>query len=122
MSSPTTRPHVVVVGDVLLDQDVEGRVERLCPDAPVPVVDVTGTRESPGGAGMAARLCAASGAEVTLIAPVAEDEWGQRLAARLSQHLHLVPLPHEGPTRRKVRVRSDGQSLVRVDDGGPGAP
>ena len=115
-------PHVVVVGDVVLDRDIDGRVERLSPDAPVPVVDVTGTRESPGGAGLAALLCAAGGARVTLVAPVADDGPGQRLAAHLRGALTLVALPHEGGTRTKTRVRSSGQSLVRVDDGGPGAP
>src|SRR5689334_17979779 len=47
---------VVVVGDVLLDLDVHGTVERLCPDAPVPVLDVTGEVARPGGAGLAAAL------------------------------------------------------------------
>lgn len=113
------RPHVVVVGDVLLDADLDGTVERLCPDAPVPVVDVRTTRHSPGGAGLAALLCAG---RVTLVAPVADDDHGERLAAELEQHVRLLRLPHEGATRRKIRVRSAGQSLVRVDDGGPGRP
>jgi D-beta-D-heptose 7-phosphate kinase / D-beta-D-heptose 1-phosphate adenosyltransferase len=115
-------PHVVVVGDVVLDRDVDGRVERLSPDAPVPVVDVTGTRESPGGAGLAALLCAAAGARVTLVAPVADDGPGERLAAHLRGSLTLLALPHQGGTRTKTRIRSSGQSLVRVDDGGPGTP
>lgn len=113
------RPHVVVVGDVLLDADVDGTVERLAPDAPVPVLDVRETRVSPGGAGLAALLCTG---RVTLIAPIADDEHGDRLAAELEQHLTLVRLPHEGATRRKTRVRSSGQSIVRIDDGGSGRP
>lgn len=117
-----TRPHVVVVGDVVLDRDVDGRSERLCPDAPVPVVDVESRRESAGGAGLTALLVAASGARVTLVAPVADDDAGRVLAGHLRRHLTLVPLGHEGATRRKVRVRSAGQSLVRLDDGGPGRP
>ncbi|GAA1625259.1 PfkB family carbohydrate kinase [Georgenia ruanii] len=121
MTRPTARPHVVVVGDVVLDADMDGRVERLSPDAPVPVVDVTGRRESPGGAGLAALLCAA-GAQVTLVAPVADDAAGARLATQLERDLTLVRLAHQGGTRTKTRVRSGGQSLVRVDDGGPGAP
>lgn len=116
------RPAVVVVGDVVLDADVEGTVERLAPDAPVPVLDVAATRESPGGAGLAALLCAAAGARVTLVAPVAEDEWGDRLATLLTEHVELVRLGHDGATRRKTRLRSQNQSLVRVDDGGPGTP
>ena len=45
---------VAVVGDVVLDRDLEGTSTRLCPDAPVPVVDADHTRVSPGGAGLAA--------------------------------------------------------------------
>ncbi|TRW44731.1 PfkB family carbohydrate kinase [Georgenia yuyongxinii] len=118
----STRPQVIVVGDAVLDVDIDGRVDRLCPDAPVPVLDVTDTRESPGGAGLAALLCAA-GARVTLVAPVADDDAGVRLTALLTgAGVTVLALPHAGATRRKVRVRSAGQSLVRVDDGGPGTP
>ena len=48
--------RLLVIGDTLLDRDVAGRVERVCPDAPVPVVDVADVRERPGGAGLAALL------------------------------------------------------------------
>ncbi|MFD7025198.1 PfkB family carbohydrate kinase [Promicromonospora sukumoe] len=114
------RPRVAVVGDVLLDRDLDGSVTRVAPDAPVPVVDVTGLRQSPGGAGLAALLCAQR-ADVVLVAPVADDAAGQELRRQLAG-VHVVPLGHEGATRRKTRVRSAGQSLVRVDDGGPGTP
>ncbi len=116
------RPHVVVIGDVLLDRDLVGTSERLAPDAPVPVLDVTALRESPGGAGLAALLAARSGARVTLIAPIADDAGGAALRDLLEPHLEVIPLGHDGPTRRKTRVRSGGQSLLRIDDGGPGRP
>ena len=114
--------RIVVVGDVLLDRDIYGRTERDCPDAPVPVVDVESTHDSPGGAGLTALLCASSGARVTLVAPIAGDEAGARLAELLRPHVGLLPLTHDGGTRRKTRVRSAGQSLLRMDDGGPGTP
>jgi len=116
------RPHVVVVGDLLLDVDVDGRVERICPDAPVPVVDVAGRLESPGGAGLTALLCTQAGAAVTLVAPVAEDAGGQALRALLEGEVDLVALGHDGGTRTKTRVRCDGQTLLRLDSGGTGAP
>ena len=116
------RPHVVVVGDVLLDRDVEGRSERLCPDGPAPVLDVTATHESPGGAGLAALLCASDGARVTLVAPLADDRAGARLLAALRGSVAVTRLGHDGGTRRKIRIRCEGRSLVRIDDGGPGAP
>ena len=115
-------PSVVVIGDVVLDRDISGRVERMCPDAPVPVVDVDGVRERPGAAGLAAQLCASGAVDVTLAAPISSDPAGRRLAAMLSSDLSLVPMSHEGPTRHKTRVLARGQVVVRFDEGGPGEP
>nr|WP_281178671.1 PfkB family carbohydrate kinase [Sanguibacter suarezii] len=112
---------VTVVGDVLLDRDVDGVVTRLCPDTPVPVVDTLEVRQSPGGAGLTAVLCAQQ-AHVRLVAPIAADAPAAELTRLLTEHVDLVPLPQEGSTRRKTRVRSGGQTVVRVDDGGPARP
>jgi len=114
--------HVVVIGDVVLDREIAGRTERICPDAPVPVLDVTSERQSPGAAGLTAMLARASRVRVTLIAPIADDAAGEELCALLGAHVELIKLGHTGPTRRKTRVRSAGQSLLRIDDGGPGNP
>ncbi len=119
------RRRVVVVGDVVLDRDLLGRSERIAPDAPVPVVDLEGVQESPGGAGLTALLCAAGDVDVELLAPVADDDAGEALATALAQHptpVVLHRLGHTGGTRTKTRVRVSGQSLVRLDDGGPGTP
>jgi rfaE bifunctional protein nucleotidyltransferase chain/domain/rfaE bifunctional protein kinase chain/domain len=120
----TTSPgrHVVVIGDVVLDRELTGRTERICPDAPVPVLDVTSERQSPGAAGLTALLARGSGVRVTLIAPIADDVAGRALLSMLTPHLRVIRLGHTGPTRRKTRVRSAGQSLLRIDDGGPGHP
>jgi rfaE bifunctional protein nucleotidyltransferase chain/domain/rfaE bifunctional protein kinase chain/domain len=115
-------PHVVVIGDVVLDREIAGRTDRICPDAPVPVLDVTSVRESPGAAGLTALLVAASGARVTLVAPIADDDAGAALVSMLADRMEVVRLGHNGPTRRKTRVRSAGQSLLRIDDGGPAHP
>jgi D-beta-D-heptose 7-phosphate kinase/D-beta-D-heptose 1-phosphate adenosyltransferase len=117
-----SRRRIVVVGDVILDRDLLGRTERIAPDAPVPVVDVEQVRESPGGAGLTALLCAAPDADVLLIAPIGEDPAGARLSAHLRARIDVLPLPHQGSTRSKTRVRSAGQSLLRLDEGGPGTP
>ncbi|MCD5351122.1 PfkB family carbohydrate kinase [Kineosporia mesophila] len=113
---------VVVLGDVVLDRDVHGIVTRIAPDAPVPVLDTLCTVERPGGAGLAALLCAAPGIDVTLIAPLARDEAGRRLEELLAPHVTVVPLEPGGPTRTKTRLRAAGQSLLRLDEGGPGSP
>jgi D-beta-D-heptose 7-phosphate kinase/D-beta-D-heptose 1-phosphate adenosyltransferase len=122
MTSTTGRP-VVVVGDALLDIDVEGRTERLCPDAPVPVLDVAREVPRPGGAGLAAALTAADGADVVLVSAVADDDEGRRLSGLLERAgVRLVPLRHDGSTPVKRRLRADGQSLLRLDAGSPRPP
>ena len=115
--------RLVVVGDALLDRDLEGRVDRLCPEAPVPVVDAVATRTRPGGAGLAAALAAADGAPVTLVTALASDDGGRELAGLLSASgVDVVDIGLHGETPEKVRVRHDGMLLLRIDHGArPGA-
>jgi rfaE bifunctional protein nucleotidyltransferase chain/domain/rfaE bifunctional protein kinase chain/domain len=113
---------LVVVGDALLDRDVDGTVERLSPDAPVPVLDESSTRSRPGGAALAAVLAAADGREVTLITALADDAPGRELERLLAERgVDVVNLGLAGTTPEKVRVRTGGRSLLRIDRGG-GAP
>jgi rfaE bifunctional protein nucleotidyltransferase chain/domain/rfaE bifunctional protein kinase chain/domain len=119
----TRRRHVVVVGDCLLDRDVHGHVDRVCPDAPAPVVDVDTVAARPGGAGLTALLATRDGVDVTLVAPLAADDDGRELLDLLvGSGVQVLPLAHEGPTRVKTRVRAGGQSIARIDTGGPGTP
>jgi rfaE bifunctional protein nucleotidyltransferase chain/domain/rfaE bifunctional protein kinase chain/domain len=115
----------VVVGDVLADVEVEGRVERVCPDAPVPVVDETEVRRRPGGAGLAACLAARGDTAhrwVVLVTALADDEAGRGLRALLeSIGVDVVDLGLRGATPEKIRVRAAGQSLLRLDRGGDGS-
>ncbi|WP_210154373.1 PfkB family carbohydrate kinase [Microbispora oryzae] len=108
---------LVVIGDSLLDVDVEGDADRLCPDAPAPVVDVHAERCRPGGAGLAALLAARDGAEVVLITALGDDPSGRALDRLLASSAEIVRMPLHGTTARKTRVRARGQTLVRVDTG-----
>ncbi|MFI7607216.1 PfkB family carbohydrate kinase [Micromonospora sp. NPDC049366] len=111
---------VVVVGDTLLDRDVEGAVNRLCPDSPVPVLDETGYVDRPGGAGLAAVFAAAQGAEVVLVTALADDAGGARLSALLTASgVQVYALPLAGATPEKIRLRARGRVLLRHDRGGP---
>jgi D-beta-D-heptose 7-phosphate kinase/D-beta-D-heptose 1-phosphate adenosyltransferase len=110
---------IVVVGDALLDRDLDGRVERLCPDAPVPVVDELAERARPGGAALAAALAGLDGREVVLVTALAGDEPGARLRELLGQAgVTVADLGLAGPTPEKIRIRAAGRPLVRVDRGG----
>ncbi|WP_245679202.1 D-glycero-beta-D-manno-heptose 1-phosphate adenylyltransferase [Actinomadura hibisca] len=108
---------LVVVGDVLMDVDIIGGANRLCPDAPVPVIEQAVERARPGGAGLAALLAAADGRDVQLVTALADDEAGRRLRSLLDPHLEVVPLHLQGGTPQKMRIRSGGQSIARLDVG-----
>ena len=108
---------VVVIGDALLDVDVDGTVDRLCPDAPAPVLAVTDEQPRPGGAGLAAALIAGRGVPVRLVTALEADEAGERLRGRLDGVLTLVAGPATGGTVVKCRWRAGGRSLLRTDRG-----
>jgi rfaE bifunctional protein kinase chain/domain len=111
---------LVVVGDLLLDRDVLGSVERLCPEAPVPVLVESSIVDRPGGAGLAAQFAATlDGVEdVVLVTAVSDDEAAERLRDLLAAAgIRLVPVPLLGPTPQKVRLRTSDHLLLRLDRG-----
>ena len=79
--------RVLVVGDVMLDRYWFGNVDRISPEAPVPIVHVQRTEERPGGAANVARNVAALGGQATLLSVVGDDEAGRSLAALLEKAL-----------------------------------
>ncbi len=114
------RAPLVVVGDALLDRDVEGVVERLAPDAPVAVLDERCVRCRPGGAGLAAALAAAEGRQVTLVSALGDDAAGQELKELLAAaRVELIDLGLDGRTPEKLRLQADGRTMLRVDRGEP---
>ncbi|AOS64708.1 PfkB family carbohydrate kinase [Actinoalloteichus hymeniacidonis] len=108
---------LVVLGDALLDVDIEGTVERFCPGTPAAVVDVGGELRRPGGAGLAALLASRSTAEVVLVTAIGDDDAGRTLIGLLDPVVEVLPLPLQGETVRKARVRVGNQSLLRLDTG-----
>ncbi|MEU7470162.1 D-glycero-beta-D-manno-heptose 1-phosphate adenylyltransferase [Streptomyces sp. NPDC044984] len=115
---------LVVVGDVLLDEDIEGVATRLAPDAPAPVVDVTGDRRHPGGAGLAAALAARGGRDVVLVTALGDDPASEAVRRELGGRVRLLELPLHGTLPVKTRVLAGGRPVVRIDRGGgtPGEP
>ena len=107
---------LVVVGDALLDRDIQGRVERMCPEAPAPVLDEEEGISRPGGAGLAATLAARDGHEVTLVTALAGDSAAQELRALLrASGVRVIDLGLAGRTPTKIRLKSDGTLLLRLD-------
>jgi D-beta-D-heptose 7-phosphate kinase/D-beta-D-heptose 1-phosphate adenosyltransferase len=124
--TPTAAAHapLVVVGDSLLDKDIAGRSERMCPDSDsAPVIDVESSVSRPGGAALAALMSASDGVPTTLVTPLADDADGRALRDRLqSAGVRVVAVGHEGGTRVKARVRAHGTTVARMDSGGTGRP
>ena len=108
--------RIVVVGDVILDVDLSGSATRLSPDAPVPVVDVTGVKRRAGGAGLVARMLAGDGWPVTLVTVLADDDAGRQLEAALAG-VRVVAGPSSFPSPVKTRVRAGTHPVVRFDQG-----
>lgn len=109
---------LVIVGDCMLDVDVEGTATRLSPEAPVPVVDAERVWHRPGGAGLGAVLAARGEPNVVLVTALADDDDGRRLADLLDRAgVTVVPLAMRGTTVCKTRIRAVGQSVLRLDHG-----
>jgi len=111
------RARLLVVGDVMLDRYWFGEVERISPEAPVPVVKVGRTEERLGGAANVARNIVAVGAAAGLLSVVGEDEAAACIQVLLKAHgidaqLHRDPALH---TTIKLRVIGRQQQLLRID-------
>ena len=111
------RTRLLVVGDVMLDRYWFGEVERISPEAPVPIVKIARHEERPGGAGNVARNAAALGAQVTLVSVVGDDEAGRALERLLSAAQVRTSLHRDAtlPTTVKLRVVGRQQQLLRID-------
>src|ERR1700739_923903 len=109
---------VWVVADVMLDEYVTGAVERISPEAPVPVVRAHATEHRLGGAANVARQIAALGARVTLAGVMGEDDAGGKLLELCqTAGIDARALLRLGGRRttRKLRVLGHSQQLLRVD-------
>ncbi|MDD7920113.1 PfkB family carbohydrate kinase [Actinomycetospora callitridis] len=113
MSAP-----LVIVGDCLRDVDVHGAVDRLCPDAPAPVLAAESRRERPGGAGLTALLASRSSSRpVRLVTALGEDAESLRA---LLEGVDVVAATAGGTTPTKTRMLAGDRVLLRVDAGGLG--
>ena len=111
--------HVMVIGDVMLDRFLFGRVSRISPEAPVPVVVFDHEEFRLGGAANVAHNIAALGGPVTLVGAIGDDDDGRQLSAELAARGLLASALVTTPDRRtttKVRVvTSRNQQVARID-------
>ncbi len=111
--------RVLIIGDVMLDSYIWGAVERISPEAPVPIVNVKKRDVRLGGAANVALNIQALGATPVLVALCGADDAGKKLQSILVEH----NMPVEGlvtstsrPTTVKTRVIASSQHVVRVDE------
>lgn len=109
---------LLVVGDLMLDRYLDGDVERISPEAPVPVVTVAEERSVPGGAANVAANLVALGATSRLAGVIGDDAAG----SALTEALRALGIGVEGvvtvpgrPTTSKTRIVARGQQVVRID-------
>ncbi len=110
--------RVLVLGDVMLDRFVYGSVERVSPEAPIPVVSVERVLDMPGGAANVARNVAAMGARAILVGVVGDDAASEDLRSQLAASPTIeaqLVTDTSRPTTVKTRYVAEGQQIMRAD-------
>lgn len=111
--------RVLVAGDLMLDRYWSGEVDRISPEAPVPIVRKVSAHGVPGGAANTACNVSALGAQVALFGVTGRDEAGAELRAMLSQrgiHGKHISVADRRSTTVKLRIVAHDQQIVRIDE------
>ena len=109
--------HILVVGDLLLDQYLFGKIDRISPEAPVPICHIGQQDDRPGGAGHVAMNITALGGQCSLLGVMGKDDAGLTMQQQLNQHgvrCH-IHASDQLETIVKLRVISQQQQLIRLD-------
>lgn len=110
--------RIICIGDLMLDRFVDGTVERISPESPVPILRLGVTRSVPGGAANVARNIVALGGHCSLIGAIGCDPVGKELIALVETDGRIaLHAAHDSsrPTTEKTRFTAQGQHLLRVD-------
>ncbi|MBI5200541.1 MAG: hypothetical protein HY925_03060, partial [Elusimicrobia bacterium] len=110
--------RILVCGDLMLDHYIRGKVSRISPEAPVPIVQVKSESHVPGGAGNVCMNIAALGSSVTVLSVVGAEAAGETLLSDLHSRgvdTSAVVQDPERPTSQKVRIIGEHQQLLRYD-------
>jgi len=114
-----TKLNVLIIGDVMLDSYIWGAVERISPEAPVPIINVHKKDFRLGGAANVALNILALGAKPIICALIGEDEDGKKLIQRLDDKnisKEGIVTSRYRPTTVKTRIIASHQHIVRVDE------
>lgn len=109
---------VLVVGDLILDEYLEGAVSRISPEAPVPVHLVKTTKRTTGGAANVARNIQLAGGQASVVSVLGQDDAGKNLVNLLQKdgvQTEFIAFSKERVTTRKTRVTAGRQQIVRID-------
>ena len=113
--------RIAVVGDTLLDVDLNGDVDRMSPEAPVPVLSAMSMQRRPGGAGLTAVMLAHDGVDVALVTALSDDDRAHDLRRMLAHSTRRSPISIcdaalHARTPVKTRMRSGDHLLMRLDE------
>lgn len=115
--SNVTDLNIIVIGDIILDEYIDGVINRMSAEAPIPIVDKTGSKYVLGGSANVATNLKTLGANPILIGTIGEDENGNNICKMLNSHDiasdKLTKI--KKPTTVKTRVTVDGKQIFRVD-------
>ena len=109
------RQKILVVGDLMLDRYWKGSVNRISPEAPVPIIDINLCEDKPGGAANVAKNLSDFGMEVTLVGIIGKDKVADDLKKNISS-IDIKFLPIIDPNIRttlKLRVIDRNKQLIR---------
>ncbi len=112
------KPRILIVGDLILDSYIAGDVERISPEAPIPVLAARETEKRLGGAGNVAANLRSMDAEVCVVGVVGDDSEGRQLCSLfegIGVGVDGVVPAKDRPTTEKTRLLSAGTQMLRVD-------
>lgn len=114
-----SRVRALVLGDVMLDRYIYGKIARISPEAPVPILSVVHETAMPGGAANVASNIASLGGSAVLMGVIGEDKDGEALCCLLNEAAGIenrVIAAKGRPTTTKIRFSAETQQMIRVDN------
>ncbi|HOK40357.1 MAG TPA: D-glycero-beta-D-manno-heptose-7-phosphate kinase [bacterium] len=110
---------VLIIGDIIFDEYIWGEVNRISPEAPVPVVNVKKITYALGGAANVAKNISELANKVYLCGIIGDDEYGERIKKIIKENNIIsdyIIIDNSRPTIRKTRVLAQSQQVVRIDN------